>query len=201
MSIPLIRGEQTFKINSTSTGKDEWGVGDLSAGFKFHWLQERDRVPDTILSLSYTAPTGRGPYDLESDEISFGGGHHAINFSLTGMYTTDPIVSYIGIGTGYSFDKGQFEKDNSYQIIWGSSLMLNPESSVNVLISGDFLGAAKDKTGKIQIDKKEIWALTLSWSFHPWDRGFIEPMVKIGLSEDASDILLGVSIPLKLWNP
>ncbi|WP_255516428.1 transporter [Luteimonas suaedae] len=108
---------------------DGAGLGDISASANYKLFGERGFLPETVLNLGVTAPTGREPYGipwevLERDEDDFirfavpeeqptGNGVWQATVGLSAVKTTDPAILFGNIGYVHSFTGSFDDLDNN----------------------------------------------------------------------------------------
>lgn len=100
------------------------GIGDISLSGNIRLTPERGRMPETVLNVGVTAPTGQEPYGvdwkvLERDEDDFirfavpgkqptGNGVWQANVGLSAVKTADPAILFANLGYVHSFE-GSFD--------------------------------------------------------------------------------------------
>lgn len=105
------------------------GMGDVTLGANYKLFGERGWVPDGVLNLSVTAPTGREPYGipwriLERDDDDFirfavpeeqptGNGLWQASVGMSFVKTTDPAIIFANIGYARTFARSFDDLDNS----------------------------------------------------------------------------------------
>ncbi len=89
----------------TSREIDETDIGDLSAGISFQpWKSKAGDVAKTF-SLSVSLPTGRSPYEINTEtELSTGGGIYSIAAGGSFSKQIDPIVAFWNLSYVYNMD-------------------------------------------------------------------------------------------------
>ncbi|MEZ0471305.1 hypothetical protein AB6713_05780 [Luteimonas sp. B3_2_R+30] len=108
---------------------DGAGLGDISASANYKLFGERGFLPETVLNVGVTAPTGREPYGipwkvLERDEDDFirfavpeeqptGNGVWQATVGLSAVKTTDPAILFGNIGYVHSFAGSFDDLDNN----------------------------------------------------------------------------------------
>ena len=105
------------------------GLGDITASANWKLFSERAFLPETVLTLGVTAPTGREPYGipwrvLERDEDEFirfavpeeqptGNGVWQASASLSAVKATEPAILFGSIGYTHSFVGSFDDIDNN----------------------------------------------------------------------------------------
>jgi hypothetical protein len=98
-SIPFL-----YKYDKTGTDDPitSSGIGNISFGLNWQPARVTPPWPSAILSVSYAADTGKGPYDINpEEELPTASGYDSISAGLSLSKPIDPIVVYGSMG--YSF--------------------------------------------------------------------------------------------------
>lgn len=96
-SIPLV-----YKYQQTGDDKEETDLGDIGFGLSYQVMQEVGRIPAILVSLGYTAPTGRSPYKIDPEnELSTGSGGHSFSMSCNLSKLLDPVIVFGSFGGSY----------------------------------------------------------------------------------------------------
>ncbi|MBI5844260.1 MAG: transporter [Deltaproteobacteria bacterium] len=99
-SIPFV-----FKYQKSGTSMQESDLGDASFGASWQLAREAEYQPAVLVSLGYTAPSGRSPYKVDiAKELSTGSGLHTFNVGLNISKVIDPVIAFGGFGLTYSLD-------------------------------------------------------------------------------------------------
>lgn len=109
------------------------GIGDVSLSANYRLFTERDRWPDTVLTVGVTAPTGQEPYGvswrvLERDDEGFirfavpeeeptGNGVWQANMGLSFVKTADPAILFGNIGYIQPFEASFDDLDNNPETV------------------------------------------------------------------------------------
>ena len=105
------------------------GLGDITASANYKLFSERSFMPETVLTLGVTAPTGREPYGipwrvLERDEDEFirfavpeeqptGNGVWQASANLSAVKATEPAILFGSIGYTHAFAASFDDLDNN----------------------------------------------------------------------------------------
>ncbi len=94
-----------FKYQKTGTSVSESDLGDVSCGISWQLLREAELQPAVLISLGYSAPSGRSPYKIDIErELSTGNGLHTFNLGVNLSKVIDPVIAFGGFGVSYSLD-------------------------------------------------------------------------------------------------
>jgi hypothetical protein len=140
-----------YRYNKVGTDQeiDESDIGDLSAGVSFQpWKSKAGEVNKTF-SLSVTLPTGRSPYEVNTDtELSTGNGVWSVSMGGSFSQQIDPVVAFWNASYTYNFDAKNInhtvaegyvlekvETGNSWDVGAGLAYAMSYKVSVNTSIS------------------------------------------------------------------
>lgn len=196
-----------------SLSATEWG--DVSVGLRWQPFAYVPGKASVTLNTTLTTKTGVSPYEINTaTNLSTGSGTYAISTGLSVSKVLDPVVLFSSLSSTYSFEQnglnqvrqgagvlktvhqGQsfsFSGGFSYSLSYDTSLSISTQlgystetklvfSNGNSVSSSDSVNGSMNFSLGIRVDPKTI----LNTSF-----GF-------GLTEDASDLNLGVSYPINI---
>lgn len=105
------------------------GLGDITLSGNYKLITSNARLPETVLTVGVTAPTGREPYGidwqvLERDDDGFirfavpdeeptGNGVWQANIGLSAVKTADPAILFANVGYIHSFTGSFDDIDNN----------------------------------------------------------------------------------------
>jgi hypothetical protein len=174
----------------------ENGLGDLQLGFTKQLAEERPARPGLLAAVMWRAPTG----DFRLGEPSTGSGFHAVQGSLTLAKRQDPLVffgtaSYTAVlerRHGAEIDPG-----NSIGVKLGTMLAASPRTSLRG-------GFEASRSGRTKIDGAEIpgsdaMVATVQFGLATLlsRRSLLDVQLNVGVTPDAPDFALAVSVPLR----
>jgi len=186
--------------------KEDFHVGDVEAAVFWHFLEERGRRPDMILGARVSFPTGQSPFGLEPDEIPTGTGYYGLKSSLTMVKSVDPTVVYGNIAYTVNFARRQQGLDtnpgDTIEYAVGSALALSGSLSANFTLEQRLTMRTKvtiPDVGGVKVPGSFLnqTSLRVGLVYMFTDRFFFDFSVSGGLSEDAADIIVGVSLPYR----
>lgn len=179
------------------TGDSGSGVGNVSIGVAARLLQQSNWVPELLGRITWL--TGSG--DEEDNGISLGGGYSGFGFDLNATWRRDPVVFLMGAGY-FRYDDDDLQPGDSVNLSVGASLALSPETAMTVTLdqrfSDDFKLDGRPLPGTDQVAS----LLNISTSTLVGRGSLLQVNAGIGLTPDAPDYLLGVSLPFDagfLW--
>lgn len=99
-SVPYI-----YKYQQSGNANEESDLGDASLGVSWQALKEKQYRPAILVSMSYSAPTGKSPYRIDPErELSTGSGTHSFDLGLNFSKVLDPVIAFGGFNFGYPLE-------------------------------------------------------------------------------------------------
>jgi hypothetical protein len=197
-----LRIPYVFLRTDRSTGDQgdtvhESGVGDLQLGFTKQLAEERPERPGLLASLTWRIPTG----DFRFGEPSRGGGFHALQGALTLVKRQDPLVffgtvSYTSVRERRHGD-AEIDPGDSVGMKLGTMLAASPRTSIR----GSFEVSRSGRTqiSGVAIRGSDTVVATLQFGLATLlsKRSLLDIQVGIGVTPDAPDFSLTVSLPVR----
>ena len=193
-------------------GRDEYsnvgGIGDVSAGIT-RVLLERDEIfPDVLGTLAFSAPTGRADIitSLSTPGSSLGEGFWTLAMDLTFIHTYDPVVVFYGFGYRHRFPnefEGGIEVNPGKQALYrlGLGFAVNPRVTLSASFYGSYIGDDRINDVRVAGGIREPMYLRFAATIvrdkdqcgTARSKRTVEPFFRIGMTDEASDALVGVS--------
>lgn len=203
LDIPFLYAEQELDFfGGGSADASDGGLDDVGAGLRYALFREEGARPDVILSLSTRAPTGnvdvivpvdivgtenRADVGLDIDSWNVGG-------AVTLVKTVDPVVFFVQAGYTKTFSDDGIDPGDQFPYAFGLGFSLNDRISVRTAMSGIYVDNLQIDGQSIEGSDLEINSLTFAVTGQLSRNVFIEPFVGFGLTEDATDYTVGLSL-------
>ena len=173
------------------------GFGDLSFRVWKQLLAEDESTPSVVGSLAYIAPTGEDPDDL----VPLGSHYHRLGLKLNLSKSIDPLVLYGDLSYSYSFsediDGSDYRPGESIGIRGGTSLAITPSITGNLGLSFALVDEFEIDGQKLDGSEQTIGLLEIGMGFALSKRYFLSLTSDIGITDDAPDYSLAVSLPIR----
>jgi len=179
--------------------EDEFGLRDISFGTNILVLPESVDWPEFNMALGVSAPTGRGPYDIDKT-IQFGSGHWLTEVGLNFVRSVDPAIVFGGVSGGFIWpheqDGRKFEYGWKYDYHMGIGFAINDKLTLSSTFQGGYrppLIADGDTYGAFSTDPM---SLSLGFGYRLAHMTILEPSIRFGINDDANNntaVSLGVS--------
>jgi len=176
---------QTSRLRETS-------AGDLRIGLAKTLLRERGALPDLIGRVTWDTDTGGTGSDL-----SAGSGFNEIQLGLTAIKRQDPLVFVAGLQGQRALEKGGVRPGNSYGGFANVSLAVSPETSLRMGLRYSRIEAPEVNGRAIVGAEATPVSLSLGAGSIIGRQRFVDVGVDIGLTDDAPQVALSVTLPLR----
>jgi hypothetical protein len=178
---------------STQSGA---GLGDASVGLAKTLLHEGLWAPDLVGRVTWNSGTGE-----EDNGLSLGSGFDEITGSLSAIKRQDPIAFVGGFSYQYSFEEDGVQPGNLYSASVGSYIALSPETSVRFLLSGGYQDETELAGATLPGSSRTLGTFTVGGSTLIAPRTLLSLSAGIGLTDDADDFSITLSLPIRFGPP
>ena len=172
-------------------------LGDIRLGFAKTLLREGLWRPDLIGRITWDTSSG----ELKENGVPLGGGFDELRGSLTAIKRQDPLAVVGGLAYEYSFEDGQIQPGQTIAANFGTFIALSPETSMRFLFAGAYQDesslAGEDIAGSDQI----LGTFVVGGTTLLAPGLLLNLSVNIGLTDDADDFGLSVSLPFRFNGP
>ena len=189
--IPFGYAKQEVDLGFTRSSTDDFGLGDIAGRLRYQLWQERGAIPDIILDFDVKSRSG--------GDTLVGSGHWSGGGSIVLAKTLDPVVFFGRLGYLFTLERDGRDPGNQifYELGWGFSL--NDRVSFTMSLDGAAVGRFEVEGRDIPGSSLDILSLQFAVTTRVARNWFIEPQVRIGLSNDASDAVAGVNLVYRFW--
>lgn len=205
-SLPLVAKMDNLKNNSTA------GLGDISFGARWEPFPLQEGHLPMILFGNLSTKTGDSPYEINPvTGLSTGKGYYSVGGGVSTRKYIDPVVLFASASGSYGLKEGsinqrrgervltEFEPGISAGFAMGFAYSFNYDVSLTMSYQQSFNTGSKFKfsSGEVSEPADQTSAsLGFSLGVRVDPKTIVNTSVGLGLTEDAPDVSLGVSIPL-----
>ena len=180
-------GEQT----SSATG-----IGDVRVGFAKTVMRERGWRPDLVARIEWDTDSGAAP-----SGIPLGTGFHELAGSLTAVTRQDPLAFVGRVGYRSVFESDGVDPGDELLFSIEARLALSPETSLNAAFDQTFAREVSVDGRNVPGSDQVVGVFTLGTA-SIIDSGVLLSLTGgIGLTEDAPDYFVQLSIPIRFDLP
>lgn len=169
------------------------GIGDVRIGIARTLLHGSIGRPGLIGRLTWDSDTGK-----RSDDVgSLGSGFNELEGSLTAIYRLDPLVFVGTAGYQYAFEKNDIRPGEEVLLSLGTSLAVSPEASLSLSLNQVHRNRLRIGGQPIDGSSQLASSITFGTSVIVAPRMLLQVTAGMGLTDDAPDYSLGVSLPFR----
>jgi hypothetical protein len=173
------------------------GLGDVSLGVAKTLFREALRRPDLVGRITWDSDTG----EIGDNGVPLGGGFHELRGSLTAIKRQDPVVFVGGLSYQHTFEKGQIQPGPTVSANFGGFIALSPETSLRLLFSGAYQDETKLSGSEIDGSDRTIGTFVVGGTTLLAPGTLLNLSLGIGLTDDADDFSLSLSLPIRSRKP
>lgn len=178
-------------VNETSN--QGGSVGDIKVGFATTLLRERGWRPDLVGRVTWDTDTG----DQMDGVVPMGGGYNELRFGLTALKRQDPLAFTTSLSYTTTFEKDDIKPGDQWGLLLGVSLAASPETSLSLALVQSFSGEVEINGRRIAGSDQVSSVLALGASSILGRRTLLSVSLGIGLTEDAPDYSVNLSLPMR----
>lgn len=180
-----------------SSSRSGTGSGDVRVGLAKTLLREGLWRPDLVGRIVWDTDTGK----RDDNGVSLGGGFHELRGSLTAIKRQDPLVFVGGLSYQHAFERDQVRPGSTLAANFGSFIALSPETSLSLLLSGAHQQETELFGSKIAGSDQTIGTLVVGGSTLLARGTLLNLAVGVGLTNDADDFSITLSLPIRFDEP
>ena len=160
--------------------------GDLRIGIAKTLLRESLSIPDLVGRITWDSDSG--------SEDSF----EEIQLSLTALKRQDPVTFIGSLAYQHSVEKHSIKPGSMVSTNLGGLVALNPETSMRFLFSAVFQSETRQSGMEIDGSNRTAASFITGGSTLLARGVLLNLSVAIGLTEDASDFAIALSLPIRI---
>jgi len=196
------RRDEVALGDGTDLAHSQTHIGDIQVELSHQFLVEKGWVPDLIGAVAWRAPTGRSLYRVPVAAIANGSGTNQITGRLTALKTIDPLVVFSTLSytqsLNYRAPVGNVHDGNAVDFQLGSLLAVSPETSLSFTFDQQFKGHTSVNGTRIAGSDGVAAVAVLGLDQVLNSRTLLDITVGFGLTNDAPDYSVMVSLPIRL---
>lgn len=188
VSVPFyIRGEQNTDVGSIRLRTFSEGIGDISGALRYQVWYEKGSRPSLTVEANVKSHTG--------SDLLIGTGQYNIGGAITLLKSIDPVVFFAGLGYSTILKRSDLQAGDIIDYRVGMGYSLNDRVSFNLQATGSLIRRPAPLQGiQNPTSRFEIVNLLFTTTVLITKKLFMEPLVGVGLTEDAFDATLGFRV-------
>jgi hypothetical protein len=209
LSVPYLRQKVEVLVPGGTVVNDDSGVGDIQLGLSKELLAPGRGGTSVIGNITYQNASGDSNLALLANPVlgsllsstSLGSGFDSIQATLTAVKRMDPLV-FLGSYT-HSFNRStsaggaDIDPSDSNGVNFRAILATSPTASLRLGFSLARTGELKVNGAPLAASRQTSGLLELGGSVIVTRRMLLDVAFAAGLTEDAPDFVLGVSLPIR----
>lgn len=185
----LVHADQEIELTTGRSASSSTGIGDVGAALRYQIWYERGARPGLIIDIVGKSRSG-------GDSLR-GTGNANIGAGMTLLKSIDPVVFFGRLGYTETLSHGDLNQGNIFEYSAGMGFALNDRVAFNMQLIGSLISKSKLQGQTIDGSSLEITTLQFSTTILITKKLFIEPILAIGMTEDAFDSTIGIRIPYR----
>lgn len=198
LRLPYAWLHQNRAIGGTQSESERTsGAGDVELGFDKQLRTERGSRPSLLASLNWKTATGRD----ELARLSPGSGFHQLQAALTAVKRQDPLVFFGSLSYTVALERtrdgNKVDPGDALGLKAGALLAASPETSLRAGFELSRFGRTKISDIDAPGSDATVAMLELGFASLISRRTLFDLQLGIGLTPDAPDFRLRVSLPIR----
>jgi hypothetical protein len=171
--------------------------GDARLGLAKTLFREGLRRPDLVGRVTWDTDSG----SRSDNGVALGGGFHELRGSLTAIKRQDPIAFIGELAYQHTFEEDRIQPGPLFAANFGGFVALSPETSLRFLFSGAYQDETELSGSKVDGSDRTIGTFVVGGSTLLAPGTLLNLSAGIGLTDDADDFSLSLSLPIRLDSP
>jgi len=180
-----------------SSSESGAGLGDVRVGLAKTLFREALWRPDMVARVTWDSNSG----ETSDNGVSLGGGFHEVRGSLTAIKRQDPIAFVGGMSYQHAFENDNVRPGPTVAANFGGFIALSPETSLRLLLSGAYQFETELDGSEIDGSDRTLASLVIGGSTLLARGTLLNLSAGIGLTNDADDFSIMLSLPIRLREP
>ncbi len=172
------------------TKRRDRGLGDIDIGLAKTLFKEQGWRPDLVGHLSWNTSTG---------DRDLGGGSDELRLGATALKRQDPLAFTTALSYTRAFAKDNIKPGDQFGLVLGVSLAASPDTSLSFSLAQNFGQETKRDGRRIPGSDHVSSVLVLGTSSTIGRRTMLSIGLGIGLTDDAPDYAINLSLPLRFY--
>lgn len=172
-------------------------LGDISIGVAKTLLREEGWVPDLIGRLTWNTSSG----EREDGGVGLPSGYDDLEVQLIALKRNDPLVFLVSGSYQYSFENGDVKPGQQFGLNFGTILATSPSTSLRAVFETTWGSETEIGGDKLKGSDFVSASLNLGASIVLAPRILFDVQGSLGLTDEASDFGIKVSLPIRFDTP
>jgi hypothetical protein len=199
--------------NDTQDELSVYDFGDISATARWQPFSYVPGKMSTTVFGTFTSKTGVSPYEIDIDEqLSTGSGYYSLAAGVSASKVLDPVVVFGSVSSSYNLPETDLQQVRGARVLeeiepgfglsasggfaYSLSYDISLSISAQLSYSDETVLSFSDGSEAVAQDQMSGF-LSMSLGTRVSDTTIVNTSLGIGLTEDAPDFSLGVSLPIR----
>jgi hypothetical protein len=186
-----------YFIKADRAAGDNSGFGDVSLRLWKQFLAPDDSHPSVVGSIAYNALTGEDADGL----VPLGSNFHRLLINLNASRSIDPVVLYGDVFYTHAFAETlngiNIQPGEVIGIRGGASLAITPDITGNLGLRVSSIDELESDGIEVPGTEQTVGLLEAGMGFTLSKRSFLSINADIGITDDAPDLALAISVPIR----
>ncbi len=192
VSSRLSQEQRVMGAPVSQTTSDVSGLGDIRLAYTHSLTGDDPSRANILVSVAWDTDTGK-----RNGNLSMGSGFNELELSMATTTRQDPLVFTGRIGYQKAFESNGIQPGNQISFSGGTFLAVNPETSLQFGLSMTYSGDMSVNGSTIAGSDQFAASLDLGLATILNHNTLLDAKVSVGLTEDAPDFGLALSLPLR----
>jgi hypothetical protein len=172
-------------------------IGDLRVGIAKTLVREKGWVPDVIARVIYDSNTG----DKDDNGVALDGGFNDVSGQVVALKRQDPLAFVASTSYEYTFEDDDIRPGDELNFTLGALLAASPETTLRAQLQQSFINDVK-VNGRVINGSDQTQGVMILGASSILGRGvLLDVATGIGLTDDAPDYFVTVSLPIRFDLP
>lgn len=172
-------------------------LGDLELAFAKTLLREDGWIPDVVGRLSWDTATG----ETRDRGVALPAGFHEVQAQLVAIKRNDPLVFLVSGSYQYAFENDDVKPGQQLGLTFGTILATSPSTSLRASFETVFGTRAEIDGRELKGSDFTAASLNLGAAIVLAPRILFDIVGTIGLTDEAADYAIKVSLPIRFDTP
>lgn len=182
------------RSSESDTGQ---GFQNISLGLAKTLLREDGWWPDLVGRVAWEPNTGRN----QDEGVSLQAGGQSFTGSVSAVKRQDPIAFIASAGYTFNTEEDDVEPGDEVFVSFGGVLGVSPETSLRIQVTQQFIDDVEIDGRTFDGSDQNSTTLTVGASTFLFRGGLLDVATSIGLTDDAPDYAVIVSLPIRFDTP
>ena len=198
IGVPYNFVDQSTVINLANAGRvttsgSSNGFGDIQIALAKQLLREKGLLPDLVFRLIY----GTGSGNRGTKDVTLSNGYPTLGGQLTFLKRQDPLAFVASLSYTKEYERDNIEPGDQFGFSLGAVLAASPETSLQFTFAQTFSRDVRVDGRSIPESNQNQGILSLGASSILAKGMLLNVSVGVGLTNDAPDYVVQVSLPIR----